>query len=194
MHEPLIRYINGFASAPLNGTEIKVIERTFTPRRIRRRQYFLQEGEVCKHFGFIVKGAMRQYSVDEKGGEHVVRLSIENWWVGDRESHVMLTPSVYNIDAWEDTDLLVMTRADYLNNLSTMPALIEMARILDERHAFAAQRRLNAAISYPAEKRYAELASTYPELLQRFPQHIIASYLGITKETLSRIRSRSVHH
>jgi CRP-like cAMP-binding protein len=193
-YEPLIRYINGFATTPLTAVEVELVKRTFVPRKIRKRQYFLQEGEVCEYFGFIVKGAMRQYSVDDKGVEHVVHLSVENWWVGDRESHVMLTPSAYYIDAWEDTDLLVMTRADFLKNLSAITAINEMSRKLDERHAFAIQKRLNASISYPAEKRYAEFVSTYPELVQRFPQHIIASYLGITKETLSRVRRRSVQH
>jgi CRP-like cAMP-binding protein len=146
---------------------------------------------VCKYAAFIVKGAMRQYSVDDKGSEHIVRLSIENWWAVDRESFVMLTPSIYNIDAWEDTDVLMITKADS-NHLNSIPALNEMSKRLDENHVFAYQKRLNAAISMTAEQRYLNLENTYPEFLQRFPQHIIASYLGITKETLSRIRKHAV--
>jgi hypothetical protein len=134
---------------------------------------------------------MRQYSMDEKGNEHTVGLYIENWWVGDRESFTMLTPSHYNIDAWEDTDMLTITRAG-IAEFNSIPALNELARKLDENYAFASQRRINAAISLPAEQRYAELTKTYPEFLQRFPQHIIASYLGITKETLSRVRSHAI--
>src|SRR3989442_15121277 len=113
MHESLIRYINSYISTPLTDSEVELIKNTFVPKKIRKRQYFLQEGEVCKYGGFIVKGAMRQYSVDDKGAEHIVRLFIENWWVADRESYIMLTPSVYNIDAWENTDVLLITRADY---------------------------------------------------------------------------------
>jgi CRP-like cAMP-binding protein len=192
MHESLIKYINGLITSPLTDSEIELIKNTFVPKKLRKRQYFLQEGQVCKYFGFIVKGAMRQYSVDDKGTEHIVRLLIENWWAGDRESYVMLTPSVYTIDAWEDSELLLITRADILNKLNTIPAFSEMARKLDENHAVAAQKRLNASISLSAEKRYAEFANLYPEFLQRFPQHIIASYLGITKETLSRIRHHAV--
>jgi len=131
---------------------------------------------------------MRQYSVDEKGAEHIIRLSIENWWAVDRESFVMLTPSHYYIDAWEDTDALLITRAEMIGLLNPIPAFGELTRKLDERNSIANQRRVNASISLSAEKRYEELASTYPEFLKRFPQHIIASYLGITKETLSRIR------
>jgi CRP-like cAMP-binding protein len=192
MHDSLIKYIENHSVTPMTENDIQVIKTTFIPRRIKKRQYFLQEGEVCEHMGFIVKGAMRQYSVDEKGIEHIVRLPIENWWVGDRESHHMLTPSVYNVDAWEDTDLLQISRADTVSHLYSIPAINEMSRALDERYSFAAQKRLNDHISLPADKRYFSLENDYPELVQRFPQHIIASYLGITKETLSRIRKQSV--
>jgi CRP-like cAMP-binding protein len=188
MHESLIKYINSYTSTPLTGSQAVLIQNTFVPQKIRKRQYFLQEGQVCKYAAFIVKGAMRQYSVDDKGIEHIVGLLIENWWAVDRESFVMLTPSVYNIDAWEDTEMLLVTKSDSLNLLDQIPVLTEWTRKLDEHHAFASQKRLNATISLPAEKRYADLANTYPEFLQRFPQHIIASYLGMTKETLSRIR------
>lgn len=192
MHESLIKYINSYISTPLNESQEELIRNTLVPKKIRKRQYLLQEGQVCKYAAFIVKGAMRQYSVDDKGVEHIINLFIENWWANDRESFVMLTPSIYNIDAWEDTDALLMTKADYLSLLDPIPALAEMSRRLDERHSIAVQKRLNSSISLSAEKRYADLANTYPEFLQRFPQHIIASYLGITKETLSRIRKHTV--
>jgi CRP-like cAMP-binding protein len=103
----------------------------------------------------------------------------------------MLTPSVYNIDAWEDTEVLLITKSDSLDLLDQIPVLAEWTRKLDEHHAVAAQRRLSASISFSAEKRYSNFANTYPEFLQRFPQHMIASYLGITKESLSRIRHQS---
>src|SRR5258705_8058649 len=192
MHDSLIAYIKKYSTTPLKEGDEELIKNTFLPKRIRKKQFLLQEGEVCKYTAFIVKGAMRQYSVDEKGTEHIVRLTIENWWAVDRESYVMLTPSVYNIDAWEDTDVLLLTRADFLNRLVPIAAINEMTRKMDENYAIASQKRLNATISLSAEQRYADLAKTYPEFLQRFPQHIIASYLGITKETLSRIRSHAV--
>jgi CRP-like cAMP-binding protein len=188
MHESLIKYINSYSSTPLTESQAELIKNTFVQQKIRKRQYFLQEGQVCKYAAFIVKGAMRQYSVDDKGTEHIVRLLVENWWASDRESYVMLTPSVYNIDAWEDTDVLVVTKADFYNRINSIPAVIEMARKMDENYAIATQKRLNASISLSAEQRYSDFVKTYPEFLQRFPQHMIASYLGITKETLSRIR------
>jgi len=192
MHDSFIAYVKNYSATPLAEGDIDLIKNTFLPKRIRKKQYLLQAGEVCKYSAFIVKGAMRQYSVDEKGAEHIVRLSVENWWAGDRESFIRLTPSIYNIDAWEDTDALLITYADFLSGLNKIPAINEMIKRLDENHAFALQKRVNASISLPAEKRYEDFTKQYPEFIQRFPQHIIASYLGVTKETLSRIRHHAV--
>ena len=191
MHDRLIEYINRYAVSPLKDHEVDTIKRVFVPKKLRKRQYFLQAGEFCKHYGFVVKGAMRHYSVDEKGNEHIVRLSIENWWVGDRESFIMLTPSLYFIDAWEETDLLTLSQTD-LPILDEIPAFLEMKARMDENHHIALQKRVNESISLSTEQRYEALAQMYPEFLQRFPQHIIASYLGVTKETLSRVRGSSI--
>ena len=86
MYESLIKYFNSYTTTPLTGDEIDLIQSFFTAKKFRKRQYFLQEGEVCKNAAFIVKGAMRKYRVDDKGEEHIMRLYIENWWASDRES------------------------------------------------------------------------------------------------------------
>jgi CRP-like cAMP-binding protein len=191
VHESLITYIKKHSVTPLTEAEIETIIDVFVPKKLRKRQYFLQEGDICKYWAFLVRGAMRHYSIDDKGIEHIVNLFIENWWVSDRESYIRLTPSKYNIDAWEDCDLLLLTNADLLNRLRPIPAIREMREKLAENRAIASQGRVSS-ISLSAEERYADLIKTHPEFLQRFPQHIIASYLGITKETLSRIRSHTL--
>jgi CRP-like cAMP-binding protein len=190
LHESLIKYIKNYSTTPLTKSEEALIINTFIPKKIRKKQYFLQEGEVCKYSAFIVKGAMRLFSVDDKGIEHIVQLSIENWWACDRESFSMLTPSLYNIDAWEDTEVLIFTMADLTNLINQVPAIAEMIRQLDLKNSISTQKRVTASISFSAEKRYNEFMKTHPQFLQRFPLHIIASYLGITKETLSRIRKQ----
>jgi len=192
MHKALLDYINRHAASPLTSDEEALIMATFQPKKLRKKQYFLEEGNVCKYVGFIVKGAMRQYSVDDKGVEHIIHLYIENWWVSDRESAIMLTPSKYNIDAWEDTELLIATVADMLDLIEKISSFGKMTRLMDYRHAIASQQRLNSTISNTAEKRYEEFANSYPQFIQRFPQHLIASFLGITKETLSRIRKQGM--
>ncbi|MDO6429963.1 Crp/Fnr family transcriptional regulator [Flavitalea sp. BT771] len=192
MHKNLLDYITKRTNSTLTNDEEALIIAAFQPKKLRKKQYFLQEGNVCKYVGFIVKGAMRQYSIDDKGVEHIVQLFIENWWASDRESAVMLTPSKYNIDAWEDTDLLIATTADMLDLMAKIPSFGQMTRLMDERSFIASQRRLNSAISNTAEKRYQEFADNHPQFVQRFPQHIIASYLGITKDTLSRVRKQAL--
>jgi CRP-like cAMP-binding protein len=192
MYESLIKYFNSYSSKPLNGDEIDQIQGFFTQKKFRKRQYLLQEGEVCKYTAFVIKGAMRQYRVDDKGEEHIIKLYIENWWASDRESLMNRTPSIYFIDAWEDTEALLVTKTDLSYLVDNLAPLAEWLRKLDTNFAAASQRRINAAISLSAEERYYDLEKSYPEFIQRFPQHIIASYLGINRETLSRIRSRGV--
>jgi len=192
MHRNLLAYINKHITSPLTSEEEALVVAAFQPKKLRKKQYFLQEGNVCKYVGFIVKGAMRQYSVDDKGVEHIIYLYIEDYWASDRESSIMLTPSNYNIDAWEDTDLLIITRAEMLDLIEKIPSLMQMIRQMDERSAIVSQRRLNATISNTAEKRYEEFIGNHPQFIQRFPQHLIASILGITKETLSRIRKQGL--
>ncbi len=191
MYDSLFTYIKERSKTPLSEKEVELIKSVFIPKKIRKKQYLLQAGEVCKYTAFIVKGAMRQYRVDDKGIEHIIRLFLETWWAGDRESFTMLIPSTYNIDAWEDTDVLALTKSDS-EILSSIPAWVETRVRMDENYSFASQKRLNASISLTAEQRYDELQKQYPEFLQRFPQHQIASYLGMTKETLSRIRKQTV--
>ncbi len=164
----------------------------FVERRIRKKQYLLQDGEICKHMAFIAKGAMRKYFLDEKGIERIVDLYIENWWAGDRESFVTSKPSVYNIDAWEDCEIFLISRENILKLCKECPAFNEFILRLDENNSIATQKRITSSISFTSEKRYADFVERHPHFLQRFPQHIIASYLGITKDTLSRVRKKAV--
>jgi CRP-like cAMP-binding protein len=193
MYDSLFTYIKDRSNTPLKESEVELIKAALVPRKIRKKQYFLQAGEVCNHMAFIVKGAMRQFRVDDKGNEHCMRFFLETWWAGDRESYTMFLPSFYSIDAWEETDVLAITHCDH-ERLNCVPAWMEMRARLEVNHSIASQKRLNASISLTAEQRYFELQRQYPEFLQRFPQHQIASYLGMTKETLSRLRKQIVRN
>jgi CRP-like cAMP-binding protein len=191
MYEALIQYVGSYSNAPLSAREIDAIKSAFVPKKFRRLQFLHQQGEVCKAVAFIVKGAMRQYSIDSKGVEHIVSLSTENGWAGDRQSFELHTPSRYFVDAWETTDALVITR-DSLNSIASIPLIQEIMLLVSSNSAIELLDRLNASISLSAEDRYADMQRQHPEFLRRFPQHIIASYLGMTKETLSRIRAQSM--
>lgn len=188
MYDAFFDYLSKFSSEPLSEDDKALIRRTFIPSKLRKRQFMLQAGDQCKYFAFIVKGAMRMYSVEDKGTEHIVRLGVENWWMGDMESFVMFLPSPYHIEAWEHCELLYITREGAIDLQKKVPAFCEMKQQLDERNHMANNRRLASAISATASKRYTDFIECYPELYKRFPQHILASYLGINKDTLSRVK------
>lgn len=187
--QPLFHYINRYTSTLISKEDFKVLRTHFIQKKLRKRQYLLQEGETCDYFAFVVKGAMRQYYTDEKGGERIVNLIVENCWAGDLESFVTFTPSTYNIDAWEDCEVLLISRENILKLYKEYPVFNELLLNLFERYSIATQKRITS-INFTAEKRYKCFVENYPFLINRFPQHIIASYLGITKDTLSRVRKK----
>nr|WP_315224769.1 Crp/Fnr family transcriptional regulator [uncultured Flavobacterium sp.] len=190
MH-PLFNYITQYVTISEETFNLE-IKNYFIKKRLRKKEYLLEEGEVCKNFSFIVKGAMRKYYVDEKGIEHVVNLYVENWWAGDRESFVKLTPSVYNVVAWEDCELFLISRDNTLKLLKECAVFNEFILKLDEQNTISTQKRITSSLSLTAEKSYEDFINNYPHFVQRFPQHIIASYLGITKDTLSRVRKKAL--
>jgi CRP-like cAMP-binding protein len=183
-------YIDAGIATPISDADFARVCAAFTPKKLKKKAFLLRAGEVCKHFAFVLTGALRLYSVDDKGTEHVLSLGIENWWVGDRESCVLLTPSRYYLEALEDASLLLITHTHMQELIHTVPAWAELMRGLDRRHNIATQKRLEAAISSTAEERYVAFLAQYPSFEQRFPQHLIASYLGILPETLSRVRTK----
>lgn len=190
MYESLRIFINSKTRSEISDAEFKHVEETFTPRIIKKKQFLLHEGSVCQYMAFIVKGALRQYIVNDRGVEHIVQFGLENWWMSDRESFSMLTPSKYNIDAIEDCEVLVATKEKITLLMEQSPLFFKMAHVLDENHSIATQKRIEANISFTAEEKFQQLVQQYPEFVRRFPQTMLASYLGLTPETLSRIRKQ----
>ncbi|MCX2484611.1 Crp/Fnr family transcriptional regulator [Pedobacter sp. MR2016-24] len=189
--EAFFDYIQEISGKMLSEEDKLLLTEHFKPKKLRKRQYFLQEENVCRYIGFVVKGSARTFTVDEKGHENVLKLSLENWWLADFESFYLLTPSRFNIEALEDMEVLQTTNAQIEEFLKHIPAFSAMANIINQNYTIANQKRMQAAFSYTAEERYEDLISNYPHFLQRFPQNMIASYLGLSPETLSRIRKNS---
>lgn len=171
--------------------EEKQLSKTFfTPKKIRKRQYILQEGDVAKYVAFVEKGMLRSYTIDDKGSEHIMQFAFEGWWISDHYSFLTGEPAVYNIDALEDSELLLLSRQAEDEMLRKIPKFERYFRILLQNNLIATQRRLISSLSQTAEERYQQLISGCPTIPQRVPQHMMASFLGITPETLSRIRKQ----
>ncbi|MCA9735518.1 Crp/Fnr family transcriptional regulator [candidate division KSB1 bacterium] len=160
----------------------------FKAAKIKRKQFLLREGEICKYTCFVSKGCLRSYSTDEKGNEHVIQFAIEDWWISDLYSFLTAEPATYNIDALEDSEVLLIEKNSQEDLCAQIPAFERFFRLLLQNNYIANHRRITAALSATAEKRYLTMLATYPHLVERLPQHQIASYLGITPESLSRIR------
>src|SRR5215213_7254896 len=159
-------------------------------KKIRKRQYLVQAGESCRYEYFINKGCLRQYYLDDKGHEHVLYFAIEDYWISDMYGLTTGEPALTNIDALEDCELLVIEKTFYEELFIEVPKLERFFRIILQRSLIGQQRRVIENMSLHADERYYRFAERYPFLEQRLPQKQIASYLGITPESLSRIRKQ----
>ena len=172
----------------ISTAEKETIKLFFVQKRLRRRQYLLQEGDVCKYLAFVASGILRTYNVDEKGDEHMNVFGWEGWWLSDFNSFLSGEPSLFNIDAIEEADLLLLSRSEYERLTLTVPIMDRYFRILYQNSLVTKERRLMSSITHTAEEKYVLLINSSPEIIERIPQNLIASYLGIAPETLSRIR------
>jgi CRP-like cAMP-binding protein len=162
----------------------------FIPKKLRKKQWLLQEGDVCKYTAFVEKGLLRSYTINEKGTEHIMQFAFEGWWIADQFSFLTGEPSEYNIDALENCELLLLTRQAQDEMLEKIPKLERYFRIIIQNSLIATQKRL-ASSRQSAEEKYNELIKSCPDTLpRRLPQHMLASYLGLTPETLSRVRKK----
>ena len=172
----------------LTDEEFKVISKFFIPKKLRRKQFLLHEGEVCKNIGFVNYGCLREYTIDNKGSEHIIQFAIEDWWISDPNSFLSGLPSTYNIDALENSEVLLLEKSAREKLLDSCPKMERFFRILIEANFVATQRRITESLSTSAEERYLKFIKTYPKLIEQVSQNHIASYLGITPQSLSRIR------
>jgi len=187
MPEPLYTHVR--KRVALTKGEYDRCRTFFIPKKIRKKQFLLQEGEVCTHLAFVLKGCLRSYTVDRGGEEHIVQFATEDWWISDLQSFLSGNPSAYTIDALEDSEVLLLEKKAREPLLSEVPKFERFFRLLLEANYVASHRRIEETLSISAEERYLAFTKTYPALVQRIPQNQIASYLGVTPQSLSRIRN-----
>lgn len=158
------------------------------PRTLRKRQYLVQAGDVFRYECFVNKGSLRTYHVDNNGQEHIIMFAFEDWWTGDMYSFLSGQPALYNVEAMEDCELLTIEKSQLEQLYIDIPKFDRFFRILLQNAYISMQRRLSENMSLSAEERYLNFINRYPQFEQRLPLKQIASYLGITPESLSRIR------
>jgi len=174
--------------ANLSDHEVQLMRSMAVERSLRRREFLLQQGQVCRYKIFITKGLLRAYSAGGDGSEHIVQFSPENSWITDPESLDKGSPSNSNIDALEPSEVVLWTKKDLHYLAANIPGLKAYFDKLISRSSYMFRQRLLSAISLTAEEKYEEFIKKFPHLLERVPLHMVASYLGVTRETLSRIR------
>ncbi|HWB24949.1 MAG TPA: Crp/Fnr family transcriptional regulator [Chitinophagaceae bacterium] len=160
-------------------------------KKVKRRQLLIPAGEPCRFEYFVIKGCLKQYYLDNNGQEHILMFAPEDWWVGDMYSFVYNKPALTTVEAIEDTEVLALDRKRFDDLVLTVPKFERFFRILLQRAFVANQRRIIESMSLSGAERYENFIAQYPSLEQRLPQRLVAYYLGITPESLSRIKAAS---
>jgi len=180
----LKRYID------LTNDDEAVLASKLKHRRYLKGQYIVQAGDICRYNTFVVAGKIRTFYLDDNGNEHVISFGIEGWWVGDLGSFITQTPADFNVQCLENTEVVQISYDDLQELYKTIPQLERFFRLIIQKAYVYSQRRIVRNYSLSARERYLLFCEEYPEIVQRVPQYMIASYLGITKEFLSTIRSQ----
>ena len=186
--DSLITYFNGIIE--LAESEKDIVNEYFKPRSVKRRQFILQEGDVCRHNTFVVEGCFKMYMVDSNGKDHNLQFAIENWWIGDIGSFHSEEPSKLYIEAIENSVILQATKEDQLRLFDEYPKFNRIFRVLAENAMVSLQNRILQNISSTAEERYINFVEKYPHFFNRISNVQIASFLGVTPEFLSTIRKK----
>lgn len=160
----------------------------YETKKVSKGELLLQYGEVCRNTFFVEKGLLRMFSIDKNGKEHIIQFAPENWLIGDRSSLYFSEKSNYYIEAVEDSEVSVLQRDFFNKLLEEFPNSIEKNDLVLQKHVKSLQDRINSLLGETAEERYLKFIKMYPDLLLRVPQWMVASYLGITPESLSRVR------
>jgi CRP-like cAMP-binding protein len=168
--------------------ELKHMRSLSIVKKLRRKQLLLKEGEVCQYKIFVTKGLLKTYRLKDDGTEHIMRFAAENSWTTDHASYNNQTPSKYNIEALEPTEVILWTPESLSELLDAIPAFKSYSEKLIASSLNASHERILMNISYTSEEKYQDFITSFPDVFRRVPLHMVASYLGVSRETLSRIR------
>ncbi|MCL5130359.1 Crp/Fnr family transcriptional regulator [Algibacter sp. L4_22] len=186
--QPLLDYIKSLID--LTPKEEAFLESKVTYRKYLKGQYVIQQGDICKYECFVISGCTKTFYLDQEGQEHMVMFAIENWWTADMGSFISQTPADYNVQCLENTELILFAYDELEELYAEIPKLERLFRQIVERAFVASQKRIVRNFSLTAKERYLYFKNQYPQIEERIPQYLVASFLGITKEFLSKIKSQ----
>lgn len=176
------------ARASFTADELHFVRDRFIPRTLPAGEHLQRAGDVSRHAAFVERGCLRSYVIDANGKEHIVQFAPETWWLADAASLMTGTPSQFFVAAIEDSDLLLIDPPSHQSLIERVPGYAAAFRTGLQRHNSAKDQRIVTALTTTAEERYLEFLDRYPSIAQRVPQWMLASYLGVSPETISRIR------
>ena len=187
---PLIEHFETYL--PFEEEEIELIESKISRRKLKRREYLMKTGDICRHYTFVIKGVLRLYGIDQNGKENNILFAAENDWISDITSFHDTKPGESNIQAIEPSEIIQIVQQDLYFLYTNIPKLDRIFKVITEEKYVELQNRVFQNISSTAQQRYTYFHEKYPHLASRLPNTQIASYLGITPEFLSMIRKEMV--
>jgi len=188
--KPFLDYIKQYIE--LSADEESILLSRVKVRKYLKGQFVVQNGDVCRYENFVLSGCLKAFYIDNEGQEHIVTFAIENWWTADLGSFIAQAPADLNVQCLENSELIQIHYNDLQQLYMDIPKLERFFRIIIQKAFVAAQKRIINNFSLPAMDRYLQFREQYPKIEQRVPQYMIASYLGITKEFLSKIRGQLI--
>jgi len=188
--QSLFDYIAKFT--PLTAEEQSLLAAKVRIRKFLKGQFVVQNGDICNYENFVLSGSLKTFYIDSEGQEHIVMFAVENWWTADLGSFISQSPADFNVQCLENSMLAQIRFEDLQQLYLDIPKLERFFRIIIEKAFVSSQKRVIHNFSLPAKERYLKFREQYPEIEQRVPQYMIASYLGITKEFLSKIRNQLI--
>ena len=191
MYPALINHIRNYIE--LDEDQIRIIDKYFRRLKLKNKEYLLEGGQICKSYFFIEKGCVRMFFNTDKGTEQITQFAMENWWITDYFSFADQNVSEYNIQAIEKSEILVIDHRSFNQLVEELPVLERYFRIIMQRAVAASQLRIKLLYDLSKEELYLHFSSYFPEFVQRVPQYMLASYLGLTPEYLSEIRKKNAN-
>ena len=186
-YSSFLNYINKYID--LTEKEIAFLRSNTNYKKYLKGHYIVQQGAVCKHTNFIISGCTKNFYVDQQGQEHIVTFAIENWWSADLSSFITQTPSDFNVKCIEATEVIQFTYQNQDEIFQNIPKMETLFRKLLEKALVSSQKRIVNNFSLSAKDQYLYFKKQYSTIEQRVPQYMVASYLGISKEFLSKIKT-----